>query len=510
MTNIGGSIGKTVSLRASAVLVSLVYCAGLVYYAQVRPIEADEGYYTSAARLVWEGRIPYRDFSYPQGILIPYIYGWVCAIQPHSVVAMRLLSAAFGGMAVLLWGICLLSVKRLPTPVTLATIALILLNPYWVSWNVVVKTFASANLLTSIAMIALYCALRSERRKWYFIAGLALGACASTRSLYAPLVPVVLLWLLRREWRTSAWPVPKALTFLAGATCGVLPMILSFSADPRAFLFNNFHYRPLLNPYVSIRYVIHGDLDTLLVLSQHAYLVVVALLAVIGGVSLWKLRRKLEAPYDHQDYEYFELAFLMLLAYMVTSWIPYPVYDQYFTSPLIPFLVAFLAEGFRVMWRFGAKTFVLLAVLAPILFFQGLRLEVQEYSQMPSMQLASYRRVAQVIEDNSSSTDVVLSIWPGYVFESGRRYFPGSENHFNYMVGYKLTPQERARYHVLSKEEVTNAIATRAVEMFVSAWSGYHLESTMTPDERQALRTALKTNYLSVGSIDHVEVYRRR
>lgn len=177
---------------------------------------------------------------------------------------------------------------------------------------------------------------------------------------------------------------------------------------------------------------------------------------------------------------------------------------------MIPFLAAFIAESFRVIWRFGAKPFVLLAVLAPILFFQGLRLEVQEYSQVPNMQLPSYRKAAQVIEDNSTSTDVVLSIWPGYVFESGRRYLPRSENHFNYMVGYKLTSKERACYHVLSKEEVTNAIATRAAEMFVSAWSGYHLESTMTPGDRQALRTALKTNYLSVGSVDHVEVYRRR
>ena len=42
-------------------LASLVYFAGLVHYAQVRPLDGDEGYYTTAARLVWEGKTPYKD-----------------------------------------------------------------------------------------------------------------------------------------------------------------------------------------------------------------------------------------------------------------------------------------------------------------------------------------------------------------------------------------------------------------------------------------------------------------
>src|ERR1700694_3313720 len=57
-------------------VVCIVYVAGLMHYAHVRPIDGDEGYYTTAARLVWEGKTPYRDFSYPQGPLLPYIYSW--------------------------------------------------------------------------------------------------------------------------------------------------------------------------------------------------------------------------------------------------------------------------------------------------------------------------------------------------------------------------------------------------------------------------------------------------
>jgi hypothetical protein len=47
-------------LVALVALVSLVYLAGLVHYAEVRPIDADEGFYTTAARLVWEGKTQLR------------------------------------------------------------------------------------------------------------------------------------------------------------------------------------------------------------------------------------------------------------------------------------------------------------------------------------------------------------------------------------------------------------------------------------------------------------------
>ena len=122
------SLSSTKLLFASVALASLVYLAGLIYYAQVRPLDGDEGYYTTAARLVWEGKTPYKDFSYPQGVLLPYIYSWIWAVHPHSLVSMRVLSAACGAMAVFLWGIWLISTRRLSATVALATFAVILVE----------------------------------------------------------------------------------------------------------------------------------------------------------------------------------------------------------------------------------------------------------------------------------------------------------------------------------------------------------------------------------------------
>ena len=60
-------------------------------------------------------------------------------------------------------------------------------------------------------------------------------------------------------------------------------------------------------------------------------------MAVVGGVSLLKLRKNKQGPYTGEDFLYFQLAFLMLVVYTAVALTPFPPYDQYFDSPLVPF-----------------------------------------------------------------------------------------------------------------------------------------------------------------------------
>ena len=505
-------------------IISLAYVVGLVYYAATRPIDGDEGFYTTAARLVWEGKTPYRDFFFQQAPLLPYLYSWIWAIHPRSLVAMRLLSVAAGGLAVFLWGAGLVSVKRLPVKVALATFLAVALNPYWVCWNVVVKTFAFANLFMTAAAICLYAALRSERPRWYFAGGLALGLCTSARALYGPLIPAVLIWLLIREWRRSK-SYSMALAFLIGTACGLLPMMVSFLGDPHAFLFNNVQYHGLQAGFRHARgsdiYTVgyHGLGDTLAVyfyilvmnlLGLHPYFTIQVVLTILGGLSLRKLSRNQDPTYAAYDYAFVKLATLMLAVYTVTALIPFPPYLQYFDGPLVPFMLPFIAEGLRVAFRAGKQWVVLLAVLAPILCLSEVRAETATTSSDAWWRLASYRQVTQVIEANSRPDDVVLSFWPGYVFESGRRYFPGMEDQFVYRITNMIGPEARARYHVVSTEAVTTAISTRAVPLLVvGAWMPEYYRN-LTSAERQAFDAAVDANYSPVSQADGVAVYRRR
>lgn len=506
---------------------SLLYLAGLFYYAAARPIDGDEGFYTSAARLVWEGKTPYKDFFFQQAPLLPYLYSWIWAVHPRSLVAMRMLSAACGGLEVLLLGLGLISAKRLPSKVALAAFAAVLLNPYSVSWNVVVKTFAVANLLMTVATICLYIASRSGRLRWFFAGGFALGACVSARSLYGLLIPAVFLGMLHQEFHTPQRQRPKSLTFLAGALAGGLPMILSFVRDPHAFIFNNLTYHHfdigymwqnngIIEGYQSAGHVlfVYCVLIGIRLLILHPYFTIQLILAITGILSLRRRRRQPEgsnaSPYTESDYLYFQLALLMLVVYLITVLLPFPPFDQHFVSPLVPLTIPFVAEGLRVTFRAGRKRVIALALAAPILFAIEIGRETARDSWHPVWKLSCYREVTRVVEANSRPDEVVLSFWPGFVFESGRRYFPGLEDHFVYRVITKISPEERTRYHVVSKDQIMRAITGREINVLViHPWilEYYH---DLSPRELQEFHEAVDANYSLVSKVTEVEIYRRR
>src|SRR5882757_7722129 len=54
--------------------VVLVAALGLLFVVRGE-LNADEGWYLYASRLVYRGQLPYRDFSFTQMPLLPYVYG---------------------------------------------------------------------------------------------------------------------------------------------------------------------------------------------------------------------------------------------------------------------------------------------------------------------------------------------------------------------------------------------------------------------------------------------------
>jgi hypothetical protein len=490
---------------------SLVYFVALLHYAQIRGVDPDEGFYPTAARLTWEGKIPYRDFMFSQGVVIPYAYGWIWAVHPQSLAAMRVLSVMLGAVTVFLWGLFLLSLKRLPTSVAFSAFLVMLVNPYWIALHSVFKTFAVADLLTSVALMSLYWGIESGRAKWFAAAGVALGLCASARALYGPLIVIVPVFLFLVDWKESEWRFRRILAYVAGAVCGAVPMMLSFAADPAAFLFNSFRYRPLLDSYwtTSFRQTIQLHFLDVYYIVQRRFFGAELILAVLGIISLVELRKKKDRPYTRGDYQFLFLVLLMMAAYIAVSLVPLPTFAQYLDAPLLPFLIFFIAEGLRVSYRVSWKWAVVFLIVAPVLCVRGVRTEVGEFSAEPRLQLASYRKVANIIRQNSAPDAIVLSVWPGYVFESGRRCFPGGENEFVYKVANKVSPQTRERYHLIGKQEVTRAISRGLPDIYIPVALGRYLSNTMSDDEYQELQKAVASRYSLLATVDDVEIYRK-
>ncbi len=512
------------NLRLAVTGLSVAYGVALAVLAAVRPLDGDEGLYSTAARLVWEGKTPYKDFFYQQAPLLPYLYSWIWAVHPHSLVAMRMLSVFCGFAATLIWGLWITSFSgQVGSKVALATFFGIILNPYWFWWNVVIKTYPIANLLMTVATLCLYRAFISGRSRWYFAAGTALGFCTSLRLFYALLLPAVLVWTLL-NWRRLDRPVRRLLFCLGGWVCGLLPLIASFARGPGAFVFNNLKYHradvgyleladgTLIHGYQSVGHTLLVYFATVFIrlIGMHPYFTIELALVIAGWLSFRRHRQGALGVYSEQQLLYFEVAGVLLVVYAVTALIHFPTYDQYLDGPLVPFLVPFLLEGIRAVFLRDRKRVLAfaLAVAAPLLMGAEVGRDPWLFGTPSLWRLDSYRQVSQVIAANTRPGEVVLSFWPGFVFESGRGYFPGLENDYALRLMEKQPPDLRAEYHLTSYQQIMRAIDTQETTVLVIHPRINEYFETISAAQVQAFHAAVDANYSRIANIDDIEIYK--
>ncbi len=88
-----GALGFTFVIGVYAIISS--------HFRNVGLMAPDESYYTLAARTVWEGKMPYRDFAYMQMPLMPYINGAVMSIIGFGLDNHRFLSSVWAGIGII-------------------------------------------------------------------------------------------------------------------------------------------------------------------------------------------------------------------------------------------------------------------------------------------------------------------------------------------------------------------------------------------------------------------------
>ena len=66
--------GWTLGLVAATLLMWLLLAVGNIYWSD---LNQDEGWYVYAADQIVDGHMPYRDFAFTQGPVLPYIYGFI-------------------------------------------------------------------------------------------------------------------------------------------------------------------------------------------------------------------------------------------------------------------------------------------------------------------------------------------------------------------------------------------------------------------------------------------------
>ena len=198
-------------------------------------LNQDEGWYLYAANLVSEGRIPYRDFFYTQGPLLPLVYSLFTPIWSlGGILGARIFTLAIGTAGIVI--AALLSRRLAPEGrkdhAAVITLMLLGCNLYHVYYLAIPKTYALASLLVMAGfwLLARGCdEMYAKRHLAVVCAGLCLALAAGTRiSLGALLATTALCLAIARRWRTFV-------LFSAAGAAGLALVYGPFVADSKSF-----------------------------------------------------------------------------------------------------------------------------------------------------------------------------------------------------------------------------------------------------------------------------------
>ncbi|MDE0947494.1 MAG: glycosyltransferase family 39 protein, partial [Sphingobium sp.] len=233
-------VAKTISPSGGrlGILLAMLVISWFAGLALATPFDHDESQYVAGA-LFSTKMLIFRDFLYLQPPLHAWAYAPVAWAFPTTmVIAMRLVTAmtALGTLAAL-WA----AQRRAGVSRSSATIATLLIatTAAFQFTASVVRNDMLPTLLSSLALLLVMAALRSDRLLYWLGAGLLFGLAIATKLNFAPLGLAVGLFAIANRGRCG---LPAAMMLAAGALIGTLPMLLIGAAAPEAFIYGVLHY----------------------------------------------------------------------------------------------------------------------------------------------------------------------------------------------------------------------------------------------------------------------------
>lgn len=491
-------------------------------------LNQDEGWYLYAARMVWEGSLPYVNFASTQGPVMAFGYAaaWPL-VKIWGVTGGRVFTAALGmGVsfcaAWLAWRVVAGSEgagrRFWAASASFFAFALAGVNVFQSYFSSIVKTYALAGLLLTAGFVVLTFAAGRRGSLALFFAGVLMALATATRISAVVAIGAVALCLVVPRIpaaRVAVVPLPARVramgTFLAGAvlTLGVLyvPLFLAAPAAVRFALFEYHAGRSAGGALAGLAYKAGFISRTIGAYYPAVALFAIALLYRVIGVRSTGTN---PAPLPKGAYpggRVFPALWLSVLgvtgAHLVA---PFP-YDDYqaliyplFASATAAFLAclacgegasAAAASGSTRAWRLrwwmemGVLVMCVAAAFSsPInqAWFIGKRDRIW-WPMKQSTPLATLRNTAILVRSlpGVEAGDELLTQDPYLAVEADLRLPRGLElGQFSYFPDWST---ERARRcHVLNRETFRHLLATS--EAPVAAFSGYGL-SIRAPEVRE-------------------------
>jgi hypothetical protein len=425
-------------------------------------LNADEGWYLYASRLVFHGQLPYRDFSFTQMPLLPYVYGLVQLVKP-SFYTGRIVSVLFMTGAIVL---CVRTAWRESNRFGAAAVAVLCLAAPTAIYNLtLVKTYA----LVAFFLAALLATLTSPaaRTRTLPLAAAAAVGLALSRISGLPLAAMVILYAFWRApgVRTRVWVA--AIGGVGALVAGVLVLL-----DPAAARFDLYSFHQLLwyGAPTSTR------LDTIITTRipdwfgeywGYVLLWVAAIVAVLTSAELRAYVRR------HFEYLIITLGLVIYLAVQLPA-------GQFaaveYVAPVVPVVIAIpvilvTRRLFAPDGRPAVRTAVVvgagvLVVLLGILTAVHPSARGYFVAEGAPESIAAANRVAGFVKANTRPGDEVLALWgQPATYAADRDLVPDAT--FGVFSYEDLTSKDAKAYRYVNRAQLRSIIESRRPAMIV-------------------------------------------
>jgi len=467
------------------VLILITLSLAILANSMTKPLGRDEQMYCTAGSLLAQGKMIYRDFSYPSQMPYhPLLYAALFRTlnTTHYLLAGRILSVVCDVLIV----VCIVGIYRhifksfavSGMLLGLAAAVLYVFNPLvdyanGYAWNhdvVVLFVVLSFWLFVSTDF--------KRKSKYWRIAAigalLTLATCMRiTTAIVQLLFFAVLLSVRTPQEAQPAESIKQrfktALPFLIAAAVLLLWPVWVIAQAPRAFFLNLVRIPTLYGQWLHQIGMVHNKYDlTRACLTTPGYFVLIAL-TIYLCLTIVCLRRRLKIS----NTKNLLLAALLPLTFFIIALIPPTMWRQYLAMP-VPFLVMSLTypllylrklanrsglnKHFKIASVFVAVCVLVAVVSYPVVLYRTVivlvpeswvPMRVHRISEDIAEKLKTQNHVLSAVEGSK----LILTLAPLYALEGGCDiYTELSAGSIVYRIADSLTPADRAVTHTAGPE----------------------------------------------------------
>jgi hypothetical protein len=461
-----GRIIERKSTRIYILLMSIYLLIGILYVL-FGTVNNDEGWYLYASKLVYAGKIPYVDFSYTQGPLLPYVYGIPQLIFGPSLYVGRLTSLFFGLLTCVFTA--KLAEKLAGKTGAVVALALVCLSPFTLYFFTIVKTYALTSCLMILSLYLLFASnIRNPLKT--MLSMLFMCLAAGVRVSVLPVVFLLMIYFVYAERNNMRTAILGLSTVIV--TCGLLfaPFLL-INKDLSIFNLVGYHLGRAGPQSLGSILLNRGSAVVELV---HVYFLTLALVFVGLVLHTYGSRERSKG-----DTKYWVLFCLIVLAVCAVNFFVTPTFSEYAVI-LAPVASVLASLGIKKIYDYSNGNpirnvilvmMALMVLLTPL--SQGPLFVKMSLKEKP---IAQIEEIGYYIKSHTPEDGRLLMFSTYAAIAADRMLLPGFEmSIFSY---YSDWSTDKARqYHVINRDLLNEYIeSTSAAAILLTSFEIEYLQ----------------------------------